>query len=57
MTLKLEYTNRVLLHSGISYMVMGIGTLPLARRLARLAGHRWARTIMTRHLLCFRADP
>jgi hypothetical protein len=47
MTLKLEYTNRVLLHSGISYMVMGIGTLLLLVGLARVAGHRWARTIMT----------
>jgi hypothetical protein len=47
MTLKLEYTNRVLLHSAISYMVMGIGTLLLLEGLARVAGHRWARTIMT----------
>ena len=47
MTLKLEYTNRVLLHSGISYMVIGIGTLLLLEGLARVSGHRWARTIMT----------
>ena len=47
MTLKLEYTNRVLLHSAISYMVMGIGTLLLLEGLARVTGHRWARTIMT----------
>src|SRR5258707_3397954 len=47
MTLKLEYTNRVLLHSGISYMGMGIGPLLLLEGLARVAGHRWARTIMT----------
>jgi hypothetical protein len=47
MTLKLEYTNRVLLHSAISYMVMGIGTLLLLEGLSRVAGHRWARTIMT----------
>src|ERR1041384_3059031 len=47
MTLKLEYTNRVLLHSGISYMVMGIGTMLLVEGLARVVGHRWARTIMT----------
>jgi len=47
MTLKLEYTNRVLLHSAVSYMVMGIGTLLLLEGLARVAGHRWARTIMT----------
>jgi hypothetical protein len=47
MTLKLEYTNRVLLHSAISYMVLGIGTLLLLEGLARVSGHRWARTIMT----------
>jgi hypothetical protein len=47
MTLKLEYTNRVLLHSGISYAVIGIGTLLLLEGLARVSGHRWARTIMT----------
>ena len=47
MTLKLEYTNRVLLHSAIAYMVIGIGTLLLLEGLARASGHRWARTIMT----------
>ena len=47
MTLKLEYTNRVLLHSGISYMVIGTGTLLMLEGLARASGHRWARTIMT----------
>ncbi|MBZ5508402.1 MAG: hypothetical protein LAO78_23325 [Acidobacteriia bacterium] len=47
MTLKLEYTNRVLLHSGISYMVISIGTLLMLEGLARASGHRWARTIMT----------
>jgi len=47
MTLKLEYTNRVLLHSAISYMVIGIGTLLLLDGLARVSGHRWARPIMT----------
>ena len=47
MTLKLEYTNRVLLHSGTSYMVISIGTLLALEALARVAGHRWARTIMT----------
>lgn len=47
MTLKLEYTNRVLLHSGISYLVISIGTLLLLEGLARASGHRWARTIMT----------
>ncbi|HEV8495188.1 MAG TPA: hypothetical protein VGR76_23105, partial [Candidatus Angelobacter sp.] len=38
---------RVLLHSAISYMVIGIGTLLLLEGLARVSGHRWARTIMT----------
>ena len=47
MTLKLEYTNRVLLHSAIAYMVIGIGTLLLLEGLARASGHRWARTVMT----------
>src|SRR6185369_14161022 len=44
MTLKLEYTNRVLLHSGISYTVISIGTLLMLEGLARASGHRWART-------------
>jgi hypothetical protein len=47
MTLKLEYTNRVLLHSGISYLVISIGTLLLLEGLSRASGHRWARTIIT----------
>lgn len=47
MTVKLEYTNRVLLHSGISYMVISLGTLLLLEALSRVSGYRWARTIMT----------
>ncbi|HWG39320.1 MAG TPA: hypothetical protein VN658_02130 [Candidatus Acidoferrales bacterium] len=47
MTLKLEYTNRVLLHSAISYLVISIGTLLMLEGLARVSGHRWARTIIT----------
>jgi hypothetical protein len=47
MTLKLEYTNRVLLHSGISYLVISLGTLLMLEGLARASGHRWARTVMT----------
>src|SRR5262249_3961074 len=47
MTLKLEYTNRILLHSALSYMVMSMGTLLILEALARVSGHRWARTIMT----------
>src|SRR6266700_598308 len=47
MTLKLEYTNRVLLHSGIAYLVISIGTLFLLEAMSRASGHRWARTIIT----------
>jgi hypothetical protein len=47
MTLKLEYTNRVLLHSGISYLWISAGTLLLLEALSRASGHRWARTIIT----------
>ena len=47
MTLKLEYTNRIMLHSALSYMVIAIGTLVILEGLARVSGHRWARTIMT----------
>jgi len=47
MILKLEYINRVLLHSGIAYLVISLGTLLLLEGLARVSGHRWARTIMT----------
>jgi hypothetical protein len=47
MTLKLEYTNRIVLHSALSYMVISIGTLLILEALARVSGHRWARTIMT----------
>src|SRR5262245_10789705 len=47
MTLKLEWTNRVLLHSAIAYVVIGIGLLLLLEALARASGHRWARTIIT----------
>ncbi len=47
MTVKLEYMNRVLLHSGISYMVISIGLLLMLEALARASGHRWARTIVT----------
>ena len=47
MTLKLEYSNRILLHSGLSYMVISMGTLLILEALARVSRHRWARTIMT----------
>lgn len=47
MTLKLEWTNRIFLHSAISYVVISMGMLLLLESLARASGHRWARTIMT----------
>ena len=47
MTMKLEYMNRVLLHSAISYLVISIGLLFMVEALARASGHRWARTIVT----------
>jgi hypothetical protein len=46
MTVKLEYMNRVLLHSAISYLVISIGSLLILEALARATGHRWARTIV-----------
>ncbi|HKF22806.1 MAG TPA: hypothetical protein VKE93_14645 [Candidatus Angelobacter sp.] len=47
MTVKLEYMNRVLLHSAISYLVISIGSLLILEALARATGHRWARTIVS----------
>jgi len=47
MTLKLEWTSRVFLHSAISYVVISAGLLLLVEALARASGHRWARTIVT----------
>ncbi len=47
MVFKLEYTNRVFLHSAISYMVISIGLLLVLESLARASGYRWARTAMT----------
>lgn len=47
MTLKLEQTNKVLLHSALPYWVMSIGVLFVLEAIARVSGHRWARTIMT----------
>ncbi len=56
MTLKLEYTNRVLLHSAISYMVMGIGTLLLLEGLARRRRTSLGAHHHDGHLLGFCAD-
>src|SRR5215831_5283935 len=47
MTMKLEYMNRVLLHSAIAYLVISIGLLLMLEALSRASGHRWARTIVT----------
>jgi|GEM_PF-115833 len=47
MTVKLEYMNRVLLHSAIAYLVISIGTLLILEGLARATGYRWARTAVT----------
>src|SRR5471032_848824 len=46
MILRLEYTNKVLLHSSLSYVSLGIGLLVILEAPARAAQHRWARTIM-----------
>ena len=47
MILKLEYTNKVFLHSGTAYLALGIGLLLVMEAPARASGHRWARTITT----------
>jgi hypothetical protein len=47
MTLKLEFTGRTFQHSATSYLVVGIGLLFVIEALARVTGHRWARTIIT----------
>src|SRR5215472_12538946 len=47
MTLKLESTQKGLLHSGISYLVISMGLLFILEGLARVSGYRWARTAIT----------
>src|SRR5260370_13977413 len=47
MILKLEQSQRTFQHSGISYLVISIGLLLLVEAMARVSGHRWARTIVT----------
>jgi hypothetical protein len=47
MTIKLENTGRIFQHSAISYLVISMGLLLVLESLARVTGHRWARTIMT----------
>jgi hypothetical protein len=45
MILKLEYTNKVFLHSSSAYLALGIGLLVVMEAPARASGQRWARTI------------
>ncbi|HEY6308674.1 MAG TPA: hypothetical protein VI488_19710 [Candidatus Angelobacter sp.] len=45
--LKLEYTGNWRLHSATSYLAISIGLLLILESLARVSGHRWARTIIT----------
>lgn len=47
MTLKLEQTNKIFLHSASSYVAISIGLLFILEAIARVSGHRWARTIVT----------
>jgi hypothetical protein len=47
MDIKLEFTSRIFQHSAISYLVVSMGLLLVLESLARVTGHRWARTIVT----------
>jgi hypothetical protein len=47
MMFKLEYTNRVQMHSAIMYLAVSIWLPFVLEGLARASGWRWARTIMT----------
>ena len=46
MLFKLEYTNRIFMHSGIFYLVSAIGLPLFWESLSIATGWRWARTIM-----------
>jgi hypothetical protein len=46
MVLKLEYANRVLMHSAVMYLAVAIYMPLLLESMARASGWRWARTIM-----------
>ena len=46
MLFKLEYTNRVFMHSAVMYMVVSIWLPLLLETIARASGWRWARTTM-----------
>jgi hypothetical protein len=47
MMFKLEYSNRVLMHSAIFYLVITLGMGVMLEGIGRASGHRWARTAMT----------
>jgi len=47
MTLKLEFAGRTWLHSAFPYVVISLGVLFVLEALARVTGHRWARTMIT----------
>jgi len=47
MMFKLEFTNRVLMHSAIFYVAVTMGLGIVLEGIARASGHRWARTAMT----------
>lgn len=47
MTLKLEQTNKIFLHSAAAYVPISIGLLFIVEAIARVSGERWARTITT----------
>lgn len=47
MVFKLEFTNRVVMHSAIFYVVVTLGMGIFLEGIARASGYRWARTAMT----------
>lgn len=47
MMFKLEYSNRVLMHSAIFYLVITLGMGVMLEGIGRASGRRWARTAMT----------
>ncbi len=47
MILKLEYTQRIFLHSSSAYVALSIATPLIIEGLARAMGHRWGRTIVS----------
>jgi hypothetical protein len=45
--IKLEYSSKEYLHNGLAYLVISIALLLILESLARVTGHRWARTFIT----------